>query len=152
MQTLETDRLFLRDWEEADIPNAHALWGNNAGETVAYLMTVKNNYAVVLKEENRVIGTIGLNEDADGNPHARNVGIHLLEAYWNQGLMSEALAAVIAAAHEITPYLSYIHLKEDNRSRHIAQKFGFVYIKDFVGVQRTPQDPPQDFQYYVLKT
>ena len=58
MQTLETDRLFLRDWEEADIPNAHALWGNNAGETVAYLMTVKNNYAVVLKEENRVIGTI----------------------------------------------------------------------------------------------
>ena len=34
----------------------------------------KNNFAVVLKENSEIIGTIGLNEDADGNENILNVG------------------------------------------------------------------------------
>ena len=87
MKTLETDRLILRDWNSEDI--GCEVYDET---TIQYLISVKNNYAVVFKENGIVIGTIGLNEDADNNPNRRNVGIRLLEQYQNKGLMSEALS------------------------------------------------------------
>ena len=146
MKTLETERLILRDWTLEDI-------GCQVfDETVIrYLITVKNNYAVVLKENNLVIGTIGLNEDADDDLDTRNVGIRLLEQYHNQGLMSEALECVIHNANSITKALSYFCTTDDKRSQHIAEKFGFQYIKTFYNVQRTASDVPKDFYYYKLE-
>ena len=38
----------------------------------------KNNFAVVLKENSEIIGTIGLNEDADGNENILNVGVRIV--------------------------------------------------------------------------
>lgn len=76
--------------------------------------------AVVLKETGWVIGTIGLNEDADDNPDIRNVGIRLLESYQNKGLRSEALECVIQNASDILNKLSYLCLVDDKRSQHIA--------------------------------
>ena len=93
MKTLETDRLILRDWSLDDI-------GCEVFDecVIRYLVEVQNNYAVILKENGAIIGTIGLNEDADDNPDIRNVGIRILESYRNKGLMSEALECVIKNA------------------------------------------------------
>lgn len=146
MKTLETERLILRDWTLEDI--GCQVYDENV---IRYLISVKNNYAVVLKENGLVIGTIGLNEDADGNPDTRNVGIRLLESYRNRGLMSEALACVIHNANDITKALSYFCMAEDERSQHIAEKFGFRYVKTFYKVQRTASDDPKDFYYYKLE-
>lgn len=146
MKTLETKRLILRDWSLKDI--GCDVYDEN---TIRYLLTVQNNYAVVLKENGLIIGTIGLNEDADGNPNTRNVGIRLLESYHNRGLMSEALECVIHNARDITKVLSYLCLIQDKRSQHIAEKFGFRYIKTFYNVQRTATDEPKDFYYYNLE-
>ena len=146
MKTLETDRLILRDWNSEDI--GCEVYDET---TIQYLISVKNNYAVVFKENGIVIGTIGLNEDADNNPNSRNVGIRLLEQYQNKGVMSEALKCVIRNASEITDELSYLCSCDDKRSRHIAEKFGFQYIKTFYRVQKNPSDEPKDFFYYILK-
>lgn len=143
MKTLITERLILRDWCESDIGCEVYV-----EDTIKYLIDVKNNYAVVLKENNTVIGTIGLNEDADGKANVRNVGIRIITQYQNQGLMSEALKAVIGIAHNITDALSWFCSADDKRSQHIAEKFGFVYVKTFSKAQ---YDLPSDFYYYILK-
>lgn len=146
MKTLETRRLILRDWTLEDI--GCDVYDENS---IRYLVSVRNNYAVVLKEYGLVIGTIGLNEDADNNPNVRNVGIRLLEPYRNRGLMSEALECVIQNAGDITKELSYLCMTEDKRSQHIAEKFGFKYVKTFSKVQRKSSDEPKDFYYYKLR-
>lgn len=76
VKTLETDRLLLRDWHVSDI--GCEVFDES---TIRYLISAGNNYAVVLKEDAAVIGTVGLNEDAEGVPKRRNVGVRLLEAY-----------------------------------------------------------------------
>ena len=135
MKTLSTKRLVLRDWCESDIGSSV-----HNEDAIRYLLKTKNNYAVVLKENNEIIGTIGLNEDADDNPDTRHVGIRLLESYRNRGLMSEALECVIHNASDITKELSYLCLTEDKRSQHIAEKFGFRYIKTFYKVQKNASE------------
>lgn len=147
MKTLETNRLILRDWRVTDI--GCEVFDESA---IRYLIVAKNNYAVVLKENDMVIGTIGLNEDADDNPNRRNVGIRLLEPYQNNGLMSEALECVIHHASDITTELSYLCRWDDKRSQHIAEKFGFQYVKTFYHVQKNPTDKPENYFYYVRKT
>ena len=146
MKTLETSRLILRDWRMTDI--GCEVFDES---TIRYLIDAENNYAVVLKDHDIVIGTIGLNEDADGNPDRRNVGIRLLEPYQNKGLMSEALECVIRHAGEITAELSYLCRCDDQRSRHIAEKFGFQYVKTFDHIQKRPTDRPENFCYYIRK-
>lgn len=145
MKTLETDRLILRDWSLDDIGCEVYDEG-----VIRYLIEVQNNYAVILKENGMIIGTIGLNEDADNNPDVRNVGIRLVEPYQNKGLMSEALECVIQNANNIAKELSYLCHSDDKRSQHIAEKFRFQYIKTF-HVQENPTDAPKDFYYYRLK-
>lgn len=64
--------------------------------------------------------------------------------------MSEALECVIANAKEITEELSYLCMTDDKRSQHIAEKFGFRYVKTFYHVQTSESDGPRDFHYYIL--
>lgn len=98
-----------------------------------------------------VIGSIGLNEDADNNPDARNVGITLLEQYRNRGIMSEALKCVIQNVSDITKKLSYACSVEDKHSQHIAEKFGFRYVKTLGNVQGNVSKEPIDIFYYILE-
>ncbi|MBR3825704.1 MAG: GNAT family N-acetyltransferase [Lachnospiraceae bacterium] len=146
MKTLETDRLILRDWVLKDI--GCGVYDENG---IRYLMSVRNNYAIVLKENGLVIGSIGLNEDADNNPDARNVGITLLEQYHNRGIMSEALKCVIQNVSDITKKLSWGCTAEDKRSQHIAEKFGFRYVKTLGNVQGNVSNEPVDVYYYILE-
>ena len=124
MKTLETERLILRDWTLEDI--GCDVYDENM---IRYLVSVQNNYAVVLKENGLVIGTIGINEDSDNNPEARNVGVSLLEQYRNKGVMSEALKCVIQNVSDVTKKLSWSCSLDDKRSQHIAEKMGFRYVK-----------------------
>ena len=143
MKTLSTKRLVLRDWCEGDIGSSV-----HNEDAIRYLLKTKNNYAVVLKENNEIIGTIGLNEDADGQLNVRNVGVRVLPQYQNKGYMTEALRVVIDNAHNIADALSWFCKVEDKRSQHIAAKFGFKYVKTFA---KDKYDLPSDFYYYILE-
>jgi len=144
VKTLETKRLILRDWKHEDLG-----CGIHTDEIIKYLIEAKNNYAVVLKETGAVIGTIGLNEDADDNEKRRNVGVRIAEQYRNVGLMTEALTEVFA--NNKGKEFSWFCKVDDERSRHLAEKFGFEYIKTFPQVQRNEKEEPSDYYYYVLK-
>ena len=142
MKTLLTERLILRDWHEDDI--GCSVYNE---DEIRYLINAKNNYAIVLKENNEIIGTIGLNEDADGKENVRNVGVRIVPQHQNRGYITEALRAVIDSVRDITDTLSWLCKAEDLRSQHIAKKFGFVYVKTFAKAQH---NLPSDFYYYIL--
>ena len=156
MKTLETHRLILRDWAESDLEDAAAIWPEFGGQEdsrslLQYFIRVKNNYAIVLKETCRIIGSVGLNEDGDGNENARNVGFILLEKYWNRGLMTEALREIIANVSDITTTLSAGHTRDNTKSEHILKKLGFRYIKTLPRTDYEGGDPQNDLLYYVLE-
>lgn len=142
MKTLITEHFILRDWCERDIGCAVF-----PEDTIRYLIEKKNNYAMVLRKNDQVIGTIGLNEDADGNANIRNVGVRILDGYQNQGLMTEALTAVIDASRDIADALSWFCKASDTRSQHLAEKMGFTYVKTFFKEQYGLAD---DFYYSIL--
>jgi|GEM_PF-1228437 len=148
MKTIETERLILRDWIEDDIG-----CGVFDEKTIRYLIDKKDNYAVVLKETGAVIGTIGLNEDGqEKDPDkVRNVGFRILEPYQRRGLITEALECVIRNAGEITEELSYMCPTGHHVSRHIAEKFGFQYVRTLYGVKNSHMEEPMDFLYFRLK-
>ena len=166
MRTLETERLILRDWKETDLkdificlsnPRVTIPEGSSVCESVEkckcvldYLILVKNNYAIVLKENASVIGGIGLNEDAKGNPNARNLGFYLAEEYWNKGIMTEALTTVIANAKEVTEVLSATH-NNNPKTEHILTKLGFKQVDVIKNVKRKVDVENHDEPYYILE-
>ena len=166
MRTLETERLLLRDWKETDLkdlfvclsnPRVTIPEGSSPCESIEkckrvldYLIVVKNNYAIELKENGSVIGGIGLNEDVKGNLNARNLGFYLAEEYWNKGFMTEALTTVIANAKEVTEMLSASH-NNNPKTEHILTKLGFKQVDVIKNVKRKIDVAYHDEPYYILE-
>ncbi len=55
-------------------------------------------WGIALKGKNEIIGTIGFNNFTKG--HRANLGYDLQKDYWNQGLITESLTAVIKYGFE----------------------------------------------------
>ena len=87
----------------------HVLWDahRSIGDSRAYLRYMLRRYrahepaswGIELLETGRVIGTIGFMWIQDENASAE-VGYSLAREYWNRGIMTEALAAVIRYAFD----------------------------------------------------
>lgn len=166
MKTLETERLILRDWQEIDLDDYFIIMSNpnvtipegslpvkskdQCQNLLNYLMLVKNNYAIELKGSDRVIGTIGLNEDAKGNNDTCNIGFCLAEEFWGNGIMTEALTAVIANAKKVIKKLSASH-NNNPKSEHILKKLGFKQVDILRNVKREVDTEPHDESYFVLE-
>ena len=113
--TLETNRLTLRRFTPADAQDMFDNWASDptvtrfltwpahpsvevTGRVIAdWVKAYENgeyfNWAIALKDSGRVIGNIAvvnLNESAD----AAEIGYCLGRAYWNRGIMTEALKVV----------------------------------------------------------
>ena len=145
---METNRLLLRPWRERD---AEALFkyasnpdvGPRAGwpphktvkESKGIIRTVFNNdttWAIELKETGEPIGCIGyLPSDGckiparDGEPL---VGYWIAKPYWNQGICTEALQAMLDHIRNTTDYKSLIsgHFVDNSASGRVMEKCGFV--------------------------
>ena len=115
MPVLETDRLRLRkltmhdaqdifDYSSDPQVAKHVLWEahRSIGESRAYLRYMLRKYraceaaswGIEWKETGRIIGTIGFMWIQSDNA-AAEVGYSLSRAFWNRGVMTEALRAVI---------------------------------------------------------
>ena len=145
---METNRLLLRPWRERD---AEALFkyasnpdvGPRAGwpphktvkESKEIIRTVFHNdttWAIELKETGEPIGCIGyLPSDGckiparDGEPL---VGYWIAKPYWNQGICTEALQAMLDHIRNTTDYKSLIsgHFIDNPASGRVMEKCGFV--------------------------
>ncbi len=115
MPDIDTPRLLLRRMTMADAQDIfaysrdpevsrHVLWDAHRSihDSRAYLRYILRQYragepsswGIELKETGHLIGTIGYmwwNQEY----HSAEVGYSLSRTYWNQGLMSEALRAII---------------------------------------------------------
>jgi len=149
MKTLETDRLTLRLWEETDVNDmfeyaSDPRVGPNAGwpvheniETSKKIVNgfIKDNdvYAIVLKSENKVIGSLGLHDrkpdKASVNLKHKEIGYVLNPKYWGQGIVPEAVKRVIKHGFEELNldliWCGYFSFNEN--SKRVVEKCGFNY-------------------------
>lgn len=115
LPTLRTERLTLRPARMSDAADLyeyskdpevarHVLWDahQSVGDSRGYLRYAVRQYrqdlpaswGIELKENHKLIGTIGfmwINRDHN----SAEVGYSLAREYWNRGIMSEALSAVL---------------------------------------------------------
>ena len=150
-----TDRLILRPWEVTDAEdlfryakdeNVGPIAGWPVHTSVEESRTVIEEvfskpeiYAVALKENNRAIGCIGLLIGADSNfPISDNegeIGYWIGVPFWGQGLIPEALEAIITHSFETlkleTLWCGFYEGNE--KSQKVQAKCGFQHshiIKD----------------------
>ena len=149
--TLKTERLLLRPWRETDLQDFYEYArvdgvGQMAGWTphqdleesrriLGHFITGKHTFA--LEYRGKVIGSLGIEEYSEehypelSNLSGREIGYILSKAYWGQGLMPEAVQAVIHYLFD-TVKLDFIlvgHFDWNKQSERVIEKCGFQYIK-----------------------
>ena len=150
---LETDRLILRPFKKSDLEDFYEYAkvdgvGQMAGwnphldikesEFILNLFIQSNKtFAIVLKENNKVIGSIGIEETsieefANDKRKCRELGYVLSKDYWNNGYMSEAVKEVINYCFDAVhlDYLVCCHFIENKQSQRVIEKNNFKYVKN----------------------
>ena len=114
---LETERLILRPWEEADAEECYryakdplvgpvAGWPIHASveqsrQVIRDVLMVPETYAIVLKETGLPVGSIGLHHnDLAGKDDEAELGYWLGVPYWGHGLVPEASRELLRHAFE----------------------------------------------------
>lgn len=146
MRTLETERLLLRGWQLGDLDDLYeyaqnadvgVMQGWKPHESREESLVALNAYiaederwAIVLKEKNKVIGSIKTSPDENrGRYYAKYVSYVLSADYWGRGYMTEALKRVIKYAFEEmnVDLLSAFHFPHNIRSKRVLERCGFQY-------------------------
>lgn len=155
---IETTRLRLRLWRESDAEALYRLAsdpevGPRAGwpphqsvaESREIIRTVFNNdttWAIVWKESDEVVGAIGYGLSCDCNLPAwegePTVGYWVGRPYWNRGICSEALQAMIDQIRATTTIRSLIsgHFVDNPASGRVMEKCGFLPTGDLCRNER----------------
>lgn len=148
---LRTNRLILRPFNEDDLEDLfeyasvegvgeRAGWKHheNIAETSQILemfIKEKKTFAVVLKENSKVIGSIGIEKYGREESlseffdyKGREIGFVLSKDYWGQGLMPEALKGVIEYCFNELDYdfLLCGHFDFNTQSARVQEKLGFI--------------------------
>lgn len=147
---LQTPRLILREWRESDLNDLYeyasvdgvgemAGWKRHGSieetrEILKMFMTGKDVFALQLKTDGKVVGSLGLHppfvkHDAlYKNVKVKEIGYALSRDYWGQGLMPEAVKAVIDYCFGIAGLdaLTVGHFVGNSQSRRVIEKCGFT--------------------------
>lgn len=168
---IETDRLILRPWHESDLSDLNEYArvdgvGPMAGwmphktmeesrTILRYFINDKKTFALELKENGKVIGSIGLEEFEPNDIHGdelqgREVGYVLSKEYWGRGLMPEAVKGVIDYCFHVLgyDYVTCSHFQRNNQSRRVIEKCGFHFLEE--SYFDTRYATRESTRYYVL--
>ena len=149
MQKLTTKRLILRDWKESDSSDLYEyaksdLVGPNAGwnthkdeneskRIIKMFIENDDSYAIVLKSENKVIGSIGLHnrmpDEKISNLQQKEIGYVLNPKYWGNEYIPEAVNYLINYGfNDLNLDLIWCgHYDFNNKSKRVNEKCGFKY-------------------------
>jgi len=147
--TLETKRLLLRPWRLDDAPALYELARDprigpaagwpihtsvaNSREIIETVLSAEETYAVILKATNAVVGSVGLlpanRSNLDIDVTDREIGYWIGVDYWGQGLIPEAVQALL--------HYAFVELEVDTvwcgyfdgntKSQRVQEKCGFRY-------------------------
>ena len=147
--TLQTPRLLLRPWQDADAEALYkyarderigpaAGWpphtsAENSLEIIHTVLSNPETYAVVLKETGEPVGSVGIMTAGKGNvpmeEHEAEIGYWIGVPYWGQGLIPEAVGELQRRCFEdlgcTAIWCAYYDGNE--KSRRVQDKCGFLY-------------------------
>ena len=157
---LETDRLILRTWELKDLDDffeyasvegvgEKAGWEHHKSkdkslEILKMFIEEKKVFAIVLKENQKVIGSIGIEElseeldkdlDKDlDNLVGRELGYVLNKDYWNKGIMKEAISKVVDYCFNTLKlnFLMASYFNYNIASKRVLENLNFKFYKDII--------------------
>ena len=147
---IETERLILREWQMSDVDDMFeyasvpgvgemAGWSHHPNKEeseyrVNKFIEEKKTFAIVYKENNKVIGSLGVEfygrEEALSeffDYQGRSIGYVISKDYWGKGLMPEAVKAVINYLFDVLDYdfLLCSYYDFNNQSKRVQEKCGF---------------------------
>ena len=154
---IETDRLILREWKMSDVDDMFeyasvpgvgemAGWPHHPNREeseyrVNKFIEEKKTFAIVYKENNKVIGSLGIEfysaEDKLSeffDYKGRSIGYVLSKDYWGKGLMPEAVKAVINYLFDVLDYdfLLCSYFDFNHQSKRVQEKCGFKPYRKLV--------------------
>ena len=153
---LETDRLILRTWELKDLDDffeyasvegvgEKAGWEHHKSkdkslEILKMFIDEKKVFAIVLKENQKAIGSIGIEElseelDKDlDNLLGRELGYVLNKDYWNKGIMKEAVSKVVDYCFNTLKlnFLMASYFNYNIASKRVLENLNFKFYKDII--------------------
>ena len=149
---IETERLLLRELRESDLPDFFEIvsvpeiadmdgWEcmetmDAAREFLNHHLERKETFAVVLKENGKLVGTFSPQAryweeyPLDYTLRGREFGFDLNRDYWGRGLMPETLRAVTDYCFETLHYdfVTCGHFIRNARSGRVIEKCGFTFL------------------------
>lgn len=146
---LETERLILRPWDDADAESLYeyakdervgpiAGWPThtsleNSREVIKTVLSADETYAVCLKSDNRAIGSVGLligkNSNLNLPENEGEIGYWIGVPFWGQGLIPEAVRELIRHAFDDLQLarLWCGYFDGNEKSKRAQEKCGFIY-------------------------
>lgn len=147
--TIKTKRLILRKFEESDLQALYKIFSDQKVNQFLPWFPLKDTneakifyqkryaslykekqgygYAICLKEKNRPIGYVHIDLD-----ESYDLGYGLKKEYWHQGIISEAVEAVIKQAKKDgIPFLTATHDIKNIHSGHVMKKVGMTYCYSY---------------------
>lgn len=179
---IETDRLILRPFEQADLDDFFEYasvegTGEMAGwhhhqdkqkskEILDLFISEDKTFAVCLRQSGKVIGSLGVENYGMEDKlteffgyRGREIGYVLSRDYWGQGLMTEAVRAVIDYLFNECDldFLTCGYYDFNSRSRRVQEKCGFRPYRKLVmdtrmgtkepGVLNLMTNPKKDIRF-----
>ena len=154
---IETQRLILRPFKQSDLDDFYeyasvdgvgemAGWKHHESKDESQgildlFITEDKTFAIVLKENNKVIGSLGVEEYGMEEAlsefyeyQGREIGYVLSKDYWGKGLMPEAVKAVIDYLFNVQKldFLTCGYYEFNNQSKKVQEKCGFKPYRKLV--------------------
>lgn len=154
---IETERLLLRPFQQSDLQDFYeyasvegvgemAGWRHHENiqtsqEVLNEFIKEDKTFAIVYKENQKVIGSIGVEKYKNEQSwreffgyEGREIGYVLSKAYWGKGIMTEAVKAVILHLFRIVglDFLLCGYYDFNVQSKRVQEKCGFQPYRKFV--------------------
>lgn len=146
METLETERLLLRQWRLEDLDDLYEYaqnpelgtmqgWKPHSSREISLgvltsFIESDEVWAIVHKDNQKAIGQLKIYPDRNrGKCEAKYISYVLSVSYWGRGYMTEAVKRMIKYAFENMniDLLTAIHYPHNLRSKRVIEKCGFQY-------------------------
>jgi ribosomal-protein-alanine N-acetyltransferase len=172
---IKTERLLLRPfgrfdlkdfYEYASVPGVGEMagWPHHTSKKTTKIVLrsfreSKEVFAIYHKADKKVIGSIGLHYawinkvPKYRNLKAKNIGYVLSKNYWGQGLMVEAVKALIeyGFANFGIEAFSIEHFEENAQSRRVIEKCGFTFVEKGKYYSQLLNKHFDDMRYILVK-